>query len=588
MKKTILFLFSLAGGLLLAQGVWAQEKIDNYGVDIKMNIDSSINITERIDYNFGDLQRHGIYRDIPYIYQDGLFTRHTDISQVSVVDETGHSYGFSVSNSGNDKRIKIGDANAYVTGLKTYVISYKVVHPYIFQKDYDQLYWDVVGGAWTVPIISSVATVWLPQAIDYNNVQAKCYTGSFGSDTECSGMRYLFENDNSVKLSGLIFQQNQISPEGILTVLVSLPKGIIIEPSSGQKVANFLKENAILFLPIISLLVMFILWYKRGRDPKGRGNIIVQYDVPDNLSPAEVGSIVDENVHSQDISAEIVYLAIQGYLKITRIEKSGILKKSADYLLEKLKDEDNSLPDYEQEILANLFHKASSQEKLKDYQLEAKAKVAVLLSDLDEAYQWRKIVDEKIYESVSAKGYFVKNPKQARAKYTVLLFVALGVLVSVLQGISGNNFNGFALYISIIVSMGIIAVFGWHMPRRTAKGVLTKEYILGLKEYLSVAEKDRLEFHNAPEKNPQHFEALLPYAMVLGVEKQWAKQFEGIYQGNPNWCVGFYAGNFMASDFTNSLNSFGAQAKSSFSPPTSSGAGGFAGGGGGGGGGGSW
>ena len=127
------------------------------------------------------------------------------------------------------------------------------------------------------------------------------------------------------------------------------------------------------------------------------------------------------------------------------------------------------------------------------------------------------------------------------------------------------------------------------MPKRTKKGVLTKEYILGLKQYLSVAEKDRLNFHNAPEKNPQHFEALLPYAMVLGVEKQWAKQFEGIYIDTSAWCTGFYIGSFSSRDFTNSLNSFGSQAKSTFATPSSgAGGGGFAGGGGGGGGGGSW
>lgn len=61
-----------------------------------------------------------------------------------------------------------------------------------------------------------------------------------------------------------------------------------------------------------------------------------------------------------------------------------------------------------------------------------------------------------------------------------------------------------------------------------------KEYLLGLKMYLQIAEKDRLDFHNAPEKNPEIFEKLLPYAMVLGVEKALAKEFKGIYIEQPS------------------------------------------------------
>jgi uncharacterized membrane protein len=135
------------------------------------------------------------------------------------------------------------------------------------------------------------------------------------------------------------------------------------------------------------------------------------------------------------------------------------------------------------------------------------------------------------------------------------------------------------------------------MPQKTLKGVATKEYILGLKKYLSVAEKDRLKFHNAPDKNPQRFEKLLPYAMVLGVEKEWAEQFKDIYKQNPNWYEDRTGSPvaFNSLIFVNSLNSFSSEANSSLYSNPSSGAsggsgfsGGGSGGGFGGGGGGSW
>ena len=133
------------------------------------------------------------------------------------------------------------------------------------------------------------------------------------------------------------------------------------------------------------------------------------------------------------------------------------------------------------------------------------------------------------------------------------------------------------------------------MPKKTRQGVLAKEHILGLKQYLTVAEKDRIKFHNAPEKNPEHFEKLLPYAMVLGVERDWAKQFEGIYNKQPD-CYNDSSGvPFSALVLSNSLDSFQTKANSALASRPSSASsggsgfsGGVSGGGFGGGGGGSW
>jgi uncharacterized membrane protein len=133
------------------------------------------------------------------------------------------------------------------------------------------------------------------------------------------------------------------------------------------------------------------------------------------------------------------------------------------------------------------------------------------------------------------------------------------------------------------------------MPARTQKGVEAKEYIEGLKLYMTVAEKDRINFHNAPEKNPQRFEKLLPFAMALGVENEWAKQFEGIYNQQPSWYNDPTQQTFTALLLINSLSTFQTQSQGALvSSPSSAGSGGsgFSGGGSGGGfgggGGGSW
>ena len=130
------------------------------------------------------------------------------------------------------------------------------------------------------------------------------------------------------------------------------------------------------------------------------------------------------------------------------------------------------------------------------------------------------------------------------------------------------------------------------MPRRTEAGVRARHWALGFQEYASRVESDRLE-RSATDPRAE-FEALLPYAMALGVGGAWAKRFEGIYERTqPRWYVGSHAGlGFSTHAFERSLSSAMTRAGQSMaaSPRSSSGSGGggSSGGGGGGGGGGSW
>ncbi len=78
-----------------------------------------------------------------------------------------------------------------------------------------------------------------------------------------------------------------------LTVVVGWDKGFVHVPDSPEKVAQFLESNWPLFAPVLAFLLMFWLWYTRGRDPQV-GAIAVQYEPPDGLTPGEVGTLVDD------------------------------------------------------------------------------------------------------------------------------------------------------------------------------------------------------------------------------------------------------------------------------------------------------
>jgi uncharacterized membrane protein len=579
LASTVLFggIFFLCGNFVSAASA---EKIDNFDVTVKMNTDASIDITEKIDYDFGDLQRHGIYRNIPIKYKARGGNYILRISNISVSDESGTAYKFDAYNSGDDKIIKIGDADVLLTGKKTYVIGYKIKRAVNYFSDHDELYWNATGNEWTVPIASASAHVIFPENINGSSADIKCFSGPAGSVKSCDSAKYVFTGGNLV--GGANFTaKDLLSVDQGLTFVVGIPSGIMHKPTFAEVAIETLKDNWILLVPILVFLYMFRLWWTKGRDPKGRGTIIPEYDVPDNLSPAEVGTIIDEKCGQKEIVAEIINLAVKGYLKIKREEKEILFIKSADYIFEKLKESDGLENQFEMELMNGIFKKGGI------------IKFSELKGDFYNNYD---TAVKNVYASVSAKGYFSKNPKKVIGQYLAALFLLIFIVFN-LAAYGGSYLGSLGTYgiFAVIASVIIVILFANVMPQRTYQGVITKEYILGLKEYLTVAEKDRLEFHDAPEKSPEQFEKLLPYAIALGEEKEWAKQFEGINIAHPSWyddSRGF--NNFSAIYLVSSLGDF----RSSFSnvamPPSASsgssgfGGGGFSGGGFGGGGGGSW
>jgi uncharacterized membrane protein len=565
--KKLFFIILLLG--LFVLNVQAQteeisgERIDNFVGKININADASIDITEKIYYNFDTLERHGIYRDIPVEYKARGGNYKLIISDISVTDESGRAYTYKKSKDGSNVRIKIGDADKYVTGQKTYIIHYKIKRAINYFDDHDELYWNFIGSDWDVTIHKASVSVILPSTVAADELQSECFEGRPGSTSRCL---------NSVSPDGTLDydSQGKIYSGQAMTIVAGFPKNIVKKPSTGEALWEIVKDNWVVFMPIIVFAAMFYLWYTRGRDPKGRGTIVAQYEAPDKLTPLETGTVFDERAGDKDISAEIINLAVQGFLKIKKIEG-----KDNDYEFEKLNSNYENLTEYDKSLLEGIFGKKSK----------------VNLSDLKNKFHEKLTqITEDAYNSVVSKQYFQKNPSTVRT-----IYISISVLIIVASFFTGGLWGGIGI-ISLVFSGALVGIFGFFMPKKTLKGVAAQEHILGLKQYLAVAEKDRIKFHNAPAKNPAQFEKLLPYAMVLGVEKEWAKQFEDIYKQSPSWYEDSSGHQFSALLLANSLHSFSSNAYSSLSsmPPSSAshGGSGFSGGGSGGGfgggGGGSW
>ena len=272
MKKVIL-LFTVFFWLFLGQAVLASEKINNFNVFIKINSDSSINVEEKIDYDFGFEQRHGIFREIPIKYKARGGNYNLRISGIEVLDEKNQSYNFEVSYLGRYTKIKIGDADKFVSGKKMYNIQYKIKRAINYFDSYDELYWNATGDEWEVPIGNSKVIVSLPQKVKAGNLQKTCFAGYFGSDAECDLYEYDCYGEHCLA-NAVVFEQDFLNPGEGLTVVVGFPKDLVVQPSAFQIFLETLRDNWILFLPFVVFLVCFYLWYERGRDPEYRAAVL--------------------------------------------------------------------------------------------------------------------------------------------------------------------------------------------------------------------------------------------------------------------------------------------------------------------------
>jgi uncharacterized membrane protein len=566
----------VVSGQVQDQQSLAQEAIISYVADVLVNTDNSINVTETITYNTGPQNRHGIFRDI---YPRSSTGKKMLIEDIFVTDEVGKPYQYTVSTLGTNVQIKIGDPNTTFTGQKTYVIGYRATRAVAQLEELDEIYWNVTGNGWNMPIYSAQAYVALPSGAA--STQSACYFGSKGSTNPC---QMTSEESGVYHFS----TPSPLNPQEGLTIAVGFAKGVVTPYTASDRASDFFalywKWILSAILPISTLILCLKRWQSKWRDPKGTGVIVPQYDVPDELTPMEVSGIVYEKVEVAQISAEIIYLATKGYLKIRQLDERflGIIK-STDYEITKLKDPSDLPNEFDRELIGGLFKKNSD---------------TVKLSSLKNVfYVTAGTVVTSAHAALLSKKYYKNLGKIQFGRAGLVMIIFMSVWVSLFVGIlSAFAFDGNPLpfILGILLSGVIFAIVLNFSPAKTEEGVAAKEYLLGLKEYLQIAEKDRLQFHNAPEKNPEVFEKLLPYAMVLGVTDIWAKEFEGVYTTPPSWYSGTTTDTFSAAALGHSMSGFTSHATSSLRSSPSrggrggSGGGGSSGGGGGGGGGGSW
>lgn len=573
------------------------EEIRNFDAVLDLRASPSLRVTERIGYDFMETMRHGIYRNVSAQGPDGsteplLFSGAsatgpdgevltTDINGLTEVRKgpsviaalLGESAFFFDAHPA-ELSIRIGDADIEINGFHTYVIRYTVENAISYYDDFDEIYWDITGNQWSYPIRAVTATVILPTIIEEKDLKIASYCGDYGA-TESCGEPTVVTNHESGRTEVHFVLDGELEPGENMSVAVGFPKGIVAATPPPPQLPGWVSsvENwpyvVIAILPLVLYRNRFS-YITRRRAYYAQNPVVPEYDF-DELTPLQALAIHKGIVQSSKIGAEIVWLAAHGYLTITEEEKGVYRFESTGKDTSDLKSFDKSLHD-------GIVGHTNRSLKYVFYVTVHHIVAAVEDGLAKDKYQER---DGQKFRNSRIRAFFL------------CLFLAInpGLFVWGLIGWKvGLAFSG------VMLVCGILSLIVGAEPFLSEKGLATERKLLGLREYIKTAEQARLAYHNAPERKPEDFERLLPYAMIFGLERSWARHFESMSLPPPNWYNSSSTTAFSVGAFSSSMSTFSSSTGSTLSAVpggSSSGGGGSSGGGssgggGGGGGGGSW
>src|SRR3990172_5875068 len=409
-----------------------------------------------------------------------------EIGRFDVKDGEEKPIPFTTSKEGPNLFIRIGDPDRTVTGKLTYAITYRVQRAINRFETHDELYWNVTGTEWDWPIQAASVRVPLPAGVVAESLTHKTFTGPWGSRTTNATER--------IADGSYLEEVQSLEPGEGLTVVLGFPKGVLQPPSAWQEFWWAVADNILFFLvalmPVLALGILWWFYLRVGRDPGRRTPIVVQYGPPRELSPAEVGSLVDETIDTPDIVSTVIDLAVRGCLKIHAEETTKFLFLSqTDYRFERLKAADEELSSHERKFLSALFESGDS----------------VMLSSLKNKF-YTSIPDIRraITQQLLAKKLFPRDPDRVRNLFRGFGLAAaafplgLGVilhksgLASVGLPPSASTFLVVVL-VSLALTYLIIRFFAKAMPSKTPEGARLAWHCLGFKEFVVRVEKDRIE-----------------------------------------------------------------------------------------------
>jgi uncharacterized membrane protein YgcG len=494
-----LLLAIAAAGSALAQ----QEEILSFDSRIEIGADGTLTVTESITVRAtGRAIKRGIYRDFPTVYRWPDGRRHGVGFVVLKVLRDGRSEPWFQKRQGDMQRVYIGDKKRLLDpGRYSYTLTYRTDRQIGFFENHDELYWNVTGNEWKFPIRHASAAVVLPAGAE--PIDTAAYTGGRGA----RGTAWTVGPDG---LGDLRFTATRrlAAGEG-LTIVVAWPKGYVTAPTVLQEMRWWISDNLHWIIAVsgfVAVLLYYLLaWRRVGRDP-AMGTIVPLFEPPHKVSPAQARYIMRMAYDDKALTASVVNLAVQGFLRIDRTEDGY-------YRLSQNKAKAGHIPASrgERAFLECIFEEVGK----------------VVLKNGESRWPWlaRRFHKKTVIEDCE-DVYHTRNDR-----HYVIGFVAS--LLAFAPFVYAATYESGWRAAVVVVGGGTLLVltnmlFKRLLPAPTALGHRTRRELHGFRMYLATAEQDRLDALHRPERTPALFEKYLPYAIALDVENEWGEQFRGV------------------------------------------------------------
>jgi len=648
-----LFLTVISILFFSAQTSYAKEYYyKNFEVHIKVKEDSTFDVLEKQTFHLNG--------SFGFFYRDIALKGIDTVTDIEVLDKNENKISkneLDIKSIGSRKHVQWNfKRHNFHQEEKSWTVKYKVHGGISFLNNYDEIYWNAIPQDRDVVIKNVKVIMELPNGKKFKEDLIQLYAedivhpakGDYYSNISSRG-GYYFNKDKTQA----IFWGRNITPNTNFTVAAGFPKGIVSQTA-------YWKDFFVIYYGyILSLIVIagsaiygFCYWYKTEKSKEGKKPIVPHYSPPENLRPAMAEIITKEKLTGKGLAATVIDLAVRGYVKIEEQKKSKLEKylslffivsflifmiyiciniafvilnirvssaafyiffpfvtitlifpvllkigyrydiHQKDYLVKKVKPYrlDPHLEEYEKEYLDAIFG-------LKNYFSTKETRKSP--SQGRKLYKKIKKVKDKIYEETELDTRaFEIGPTMEKRKKSIWMSLIIAILIMLWIFAIFNFEMKQPLILLAITATSFIALWAFikYEARLSKEGLVLKENWLGFKMYLETAEKYRMQ-----NLKPEYFEQYLPYAIIFGVEKKWARAFENMHMLPPSWYTTSSVGiskttsssspsksfsplafsSSFASSFPNALSVSGASGTSG-----ASGGGGGAGGGGGGGGGG--
>lgn len=550
----ILFIVAMSSSSTALAG-----RIKDFQSELRLDSDGLLSVREQITIDFERSIRNGFYRHIPLKPFSVGRKGELDVRLIEITNESGFPVAHQLSRQGDDLSIRIGEDSKLMCGVRLFHIVYLVRDavkasetrqapggdwhgegsgderravaqtqgaqaPERAEGNQTELAWHVTGRDWPYPIDSAQCRFFPPPGTVIDRIDASCSAGRrIGKAGERAG-----KCDIEMKEKEVIYRARSLLPGEELNVVARLPADTIAPHSVLEDLSWFWQDWCALFaVPLFTSVALLVYWLAFGRDALSGPEILPGLNPPEGLTPAEVGTLIDERCDVPDVLSTLIDLCARGYIKIREIKYSGILMMSnRDYEFTRMSPSGHlpALKLHETLFMDAMFGVVSETAHLSHLQ--------------GVFYPYIANIERAIWSSLLATRLFARDPDQDRRVFhwlAGLMFLG-GILAAVFLGHEAR-----AAAVGTIFGAMVVALWSNAMPARTSKGSRSLNQCRAFQRFLRRPDTKKVEAMVA--EDPSVFGRYLSYAIVLGATDQWAGAFKGLLGAAPAWYVPFGEGS---------------------------------------------